>query len=143
MARMIPPAVYTGCPSPGERELFERLKADPHTAGWIVLHSLDIAEHRRQISGEIDFLILVPRMGVLVLEVKAHRQIRCENGQWYYGTGQAPELKSPFRQAAEGMHSIRVKLKELRPELSCVLFWSAVLFPYVRFSTESAEWHPW
>jgi len=36
----------------------------PDTAGWTVLHSFDIADDRRQIAGEIDFLCIVPGKGV-------------------------------------------------------------------------------
>ena len=30
------------------------------TEGWIVLHSLAIAEHVRQVEGEADFVVIVP-----------------------------------------------------------------------------------
>ncbi len=57
MARMVPPVIPASCPSPGEREIFTRLKDEPGTKDWIVLHSLDIANHLRQIAGEADFLM--------------------------------------------------------------------------------------
>ena len=85
MAKLIPPLIYSETPSPGEREIFERLKQDPVTANWTVLHSLDIAHPLKHIAGEIDFLIIVPSKGILGLEVKAHRQIRRTEGLWYFG----------------------------------------------------------
>jgi hypothetical protein len=49
---MFPAEIFGGCPSLGEREVFERLKESGNTPDWIVLHSLDIAHHVRQVSGE-------------------------------------------------------------------------------------------
>lgn len=140
---MIPPDIYTGCPSPGEREVFTRLRLDPGAKDWTVLHSLDIAEHRKQLAGEIDFVVIVPGRGVLCVEVKAHHHIRCENGLWYYGSETKPERRGPFRQASEAMHSLRNRLIQQRPELRGVVFWSAVIFPYVVFELQSPEWNAW
>ncbi|HLC16185.1 MAG TPA: NERD domain-containing protein, partial [Thermodesulfovibrionia bacterium] len=143
MARMIPPYISPSCPSPGEQEIFRRLKKDPETSSWIVLHSLDIADHVRQISGEADFVVIIPAKGVLCLEVKACSSLRRENGQWFYGLETRPDARGPFRQASEAMHSIRKRVIEKRPDLSHIVFWSAVIFPFVEFSVRSEEWHPW
>lgn len=139
---MIPPILDPKTQSPGEREAFQRLQDDPATDGWIVLHSLDLPHHRRQLSGEIDFVILVPGKGVLCLEVKAHHKVFRKDGLWFMGGGD-PEPRGPFKQASEGMHSLRNRVVARRSTLSNVLFWSAVLFPYVSFSDTSEEWHPW
>ncbi len=140
---MIPPYIYPTCPSSGEREIFRRLNNDPETGDWIVLHSLDIAEHIRQISGEADFVVIIPAKGVLCLEVKACSSLRRENGQWFYGLDTRPDARGPFRQASEAMHSLRKRVVETRPDYSHIVFWSAVIFPYIEFSVRSEEWHPW
>jgi hypothetical protein len=139
---MIPPYFDPGNKSPGEKEIFKRLSSDPETDGWIVLHSLDISNHQRQLAGEADFVILVPNMGALVLEVKAHRQIYCHDGKWFFGTGGEPQ-RSPFKQASEAMHSLLAELRATNDQLGQVLFWSAVAFPYVPFTLSSPEWHQW
>src|SRR5579859_6267628 len=107
MARMIPTAVHAGTTSPGEHEVFRRLRDDPGTRDWIVLHSLDIAHHRKQISGEADFLVIVPHKGVLCVEVKACRHLKRIGGEWYFGDSDHPDARGPFKQASEAMHSIR------------------------------------
>ncbi len=140
---MIPPVIDPDCPSLGEKEVFRRLRSDPATRDWIVLHSLDVANHRRQISGEIDFLIIVPSKGVLCLEVKAHSRIRRQQGFWYYGSRSERDPRGPFKQVAGAMHSIRERVARRRPDLSGIVFWSAVLFPYAPFRESSEEWHPW
>lgn len=65
MSIMYPPQIYSGTKSLGEIEIFNRLQSDPDTKDWIVLHSLDMAEHRSQISGEIDFVVIIPDKGIL------------------------------------------------------------------------------
>lgn len=144
MARLIPPVVGEETSSPGERALFERFQSEAGSDGWAVLHSLDVPRHRRQLSGEIDFVIAVPGLGVLCLEVKAHRSVRRDaDGMWHLGND-APTRLGPFRQASDAMHSLRAQVAARAPELAGVLFWSAVCFTNVPFSlTSPAEWHDW
>jgi DNA polymerase III delta prime subunit len=127
----------------GEGYVFQMLQSAPNTDDWIVIHSLDIADHRKQVCGEIDFVVIVPSAGVLVLEVKGCRSLFRNNGLWYYGPSSLPDHRGPFKQASAAMHSLRLKLASRRPDLSHILFWSAVVFPYVPFDEESPEWHPW
>ena len=143
MARMIPSTIYPECASMGEREIFHRLKNDPETHDWIVLHSLDVAKHKTQVSGEIDFVIIIPSKGVLCLEVKGCSRLRRDDGGWYYGATQTSDPRGPFKQASAAMHSLRSWLAEHRPDLSRVVIWSAVIFPYLEFSLDAEEWHPW
>ncbi len=143
MARMIPPTISASCPSAGEREIFTRLKEEAATKKWITLHSLDIAHHLRQISGEADFVIIVPALGVLFLEVKACHSLKREDGLWFYGHETKGDPRGPFKQASEAMHSIRQQVIQSAPSLSRVPFWSAVAFPFVEFKVASDEWHPW
>lgn len=139
---MIPPLVSHEV-SRGEREVFDRLKHGPSSGDWIVLHSLDVARHRRQVSGEIDFVVIVPGEGVLCLEVKGCARVSRDSGLWFYGSNPAPDSRGPFKQASEAMHSIRRRIVERRPELSKVVFWTAVIFPFVEFRSLSEEWHSW
>lgn len=97
MAIMIPPVIPPDTPSGGEMEVFRRLRDDPGTEGWIVLHSFGLADHVEQVQGEIDFVVIIPAKGVFCLEIKscsaAHLR-RDARGLWYYG----PKDKGdPFR----------------------------------------------
>ena len=47
--------------------MLEALQADPETAPWIVLPSVNIAEYQGQLEGEVDLVIVVPGLGVLCL----------------------------------------------------------------------------
>lgn len=71
---MRPPYCPEDAP-PGETALFDALATGPSTDSWIVLHSLAIAAHVRQVEGEADFVVIVPERGVLVIEVKSHRDV--------------------------------------------------------------------
>ena len=141
MAKMIPSIIDPGCTSEAERIVFDKLKDDPGTEAWIVLHSLNIALHKTQVKGEIDFLVIIPAKGVLCLEVKSY--VRNDEGLWYYSRDAKPTVRSPFRQASDAMHSIRLRLTESHPEFTRIVFWSAVVFPFIEFAIESPEWHRW
>jgi len=80
MAIMIPPVIHPGCSSTAEREIFQRLKDDADTRDWIVLHSLDLAEHVENIAGEIDFVVIIPYKGILCIEVKGCNKLRRQEG---------------------------------------------------------------
>lgn len=145
MARLIPPVIDPHTPSPGERHLFEKFSRDPLTRDWTVLHSLDIASHVRQVVGEIDFVLVIPGKGILCLEVKGCSRLRRQGGAWFYGNESTPDYRGPFKQATEGMHSVRKRLIERGQLPRDVVLWYAVVVPFLeelkRFETD--EWAPW
>jgi UvrD-like helicase C-terminal domain/Nuclease-related domain/PhoH-like protein len=140
---MMPAFCPPDCPSPAEPEIFATLRNAPRTDDWVVLHSLDIARHVNQIAGEADFVVLVPGMGAVCLEVKGAKTIRRTADGWYIGRNGTLDARGPFRQASDAMHSLRRALADKRPELGRVLFVSAVVMPYVPFDERSGEWHDW
>ena len=141
--RLIPPSIPLSTPSDGERVVFGAFAEARGADDWIVLHSLDLANHQRRLAGEIDFLVIVPGKGVLVLEVKGAHHLRRHDGLWFYGSERRPDERGPFKQASEAMHSLRDRLVHHHRDLARVVFWSAVCFPFVDFAETSEEWHPW
>ncbi len=141
--RLIPPSIPLSTPSDGERMVFGAFAEARGADDWIVLHSLDLANHQRRLAGEIDFLVIVPGKGVLVLEVKGAHHLRRHDGLWFYGSERRPDERGPFKQASEAMHSLRDRLVHQHRDLARVVFWSAVCFPFVDFAETSEEWHPW
>lgn len=145
MARMMP----AFCPedaAPGERAVFAALRDCEGTDEWLVLHSLGIADHVRQVDGEADFVIIVPDTGILVIEVKSHQSIdRRSDGTWKLGND-APTARGPFQQASEEMHSLRSYLGKKNVDLRSIPMLSAVWFTSVRARTmlpANPEWHDW
>lgn len=131
---------------PGEKVIYAELQSSHHTGDWIVLHSLGIAEHVRQVEGEADFVVIVPDAGVLVIEVKSHRSVdRRSDGMWKLGND-APTTRGPFQQASEAMHSLRGYLERKHVDLRSVPILSAAWFAGVRARAilpANPEWHHW
>ena len=136
MARMIPPVMST-YRYDGEREIALKLENDPATEDWTALHSLDIADHHSQVIGECDFVLIIPGQGLLCVEVKGCRSLKVDKGLWYYGSKPQGDKRGPFKQAADNMYSIRNYLFKNRPDFSRLVFWSAVIFPYISFCKSS------
>jgi hypothetical protein len=141
--RLIPATIPPDTPSDGEKLVFELLATDSAHPDWTILHSLDVANHRRQLQGEIDFVCVVPGRGVLCLEIKGCHRLHRSGGLWYYGADTAGDPRGPFKQASAAMHSIRERLQRKRPDLRGIPFQSAVCFPFLDFSLKSEEWHDW
>jgi DNA polymerase III delta prime subunit len=137
---MYPRVVPVKAP-PGERTVFEQLKNAPGTQDWIVLHSLELANHERQLMGELDFVVIIPRMGVLCVEVKSHEQIAVEGGEWLYGPSRKPGI-NPFQQANAGTHTLRKYVAKHEPSLAGVPFRAVVVFPHACLRASSPEWEP-
>ncbi|MFI1459426.1 nuclease-related domain-containing DEAD/DEAH box helicase [Nocardia carnea] len=137
------------CPDdapPGEKALYAALQESCDTDGWLVLHSLGIANHVRQVEGETDFVVIVPDTGIVFIEIKSHRSIsRRGDGTWKLGKD-APTSRGPFQQSREGMYSLRNYLESKRADLRSIPMLSAVWFTSIRARTmlsPSPEWHDW
>lgn len=145
MARMMPAYCPQDAP-PGEKAVCAELQRSDETSDWIVLHSLGIANHTRQVAGEADFVVIVPDAGILVIEVKSHRSIdRAIDGTWRLGND-APTVRGPFQQASDAMHSVRNFLGSKHVDLRSVPMLSVVWFTSVRARTmlpTNPEWHHW
>lgn len=142
MARMLPPTISPDTVSPGEIAVFNTLKTAPGTESWTVIHSLDIAKHVSQVSGEVDFVIFIPECGILCLEVKACNSLRREADAWFYGTYTTPDYRGPFKQAEGARHSLLQFIRKQAGTLKAPFF-SAVAFTHLDFEDQSPEWHPW
>ena len=136
MARMIPPQIHDSTVSAAERRVFNLLATDPETDGWTVLHSLGLARRRTGPYGEIDFVVVIPREGIICLEVKGGRVSSAE-GVWHTKDryGNTAELRrSPFMQARESAFALRDSIIShfgVNSAVSGCPIGSAVVFPDV------------
>ncbi|EMW7173311.1 nuclease-related domain-containing DEAD/DEAH box helicase [Vibrio fluvialis] len=142
MADMIPRIIDADNPSDGEKHLFERLKEDPQTKNWTVLHSLNIAYHKTQVLGEIDFLVIIPEVCVFAIEVKAHRFAKYEKGLWYLGKNSTGSTKGPFKQINDSVFSLVEYLKRKSNSLTNIPIFPFVIFTHTELNSNSIEWHP-
>jgi hypothetical protein len=141
MARMIPN--YCIAESPGEEKLFKLLRDDALTNDWTILHSLHIAHHVSKNKGEADFVVLIPNMGVVILEIKSHLKILVQDGVWFLGSEKGPH-ESPFVQAERAMYSIRRNLIDKLSFIRGTPFLSLCWFTSVEFpKNDTFEWKKW
>ncbi len=94
MARMYPgtPVVnpQLGRVPEGEEEVFHILR-DKLPDEWIVMHS--VKDNEGKINYEADFVVLVPHKGILILEVKSHKEADIRAGVWWEYDQEAKEPK--------------------------------------------------
>ena len=142
---MIPAYVPANAP-PGEQAVFHAFASAANTDNWVVMHSLAIAEHVRQVEGEADFVVLVPGQGLVIIEVKSHHTISREaDGTWHLGQ-QPPTTRSPFQQADEAKYSVLDYLRRHGIDTRRAPTFHVVWFTHVRAKTmlpQTLEWHPW
>lgn len=147
MAKMIPSQISDDTRSPAERRVFEKLRDDPGTTDWVVLHSLNLTRTAKWQFGEIDFVVIVPGNGIVCLEVKGGG-VACHSGQWssidrngnYHRLG-----KSPFEQARESMFALKQAIEHhfgSGDEARCPIAYG-VVFPDVACPPISPEFERW
>ncbi len=136
MARMIPSGFPEGA-SPNERVVFDLLRNAPGTETWSVLHQVEIASHITQVSGEADFIVVIPYVGVVFLEVKGH--VTYENGEWSFGGDK--KKRSPFVQAKEAKFSVLNWLKDQDYLGLDFPFCSGCVFVTTRWDGEVVDFH--
>lgn len=89
--------------------------------------------------GELDFVVILPKKGIIVLEIKSHLKIEFVEGEWLYGNDRKSG-KNPFTQAREGMFSLRDQLGKRDALILQIPFAHGVCFPSIGFSVQSIEW---
>lgn len=139
--------------SMGERVLYLKFKNDGSANNMYVLHSVFTGHHIKNISGELDFLVIAPNEGFFSIEVKHGGVIR-KNGDWCYTNREGKttcKKISPFAQQNATINSIRQyvlgKLKhnsELHERFSKILWGSGVAFTsmteFIDFGPEGHSW---
>ena len=110
MATLIAPGLWGRDEDDGELRVAECLRDAKDTDGWVVMHSTRVPDVRERRSGklrpkpEVDFIVLIPDYGFVVLEVKSGRGRRRGDTYYLWDDKNAPE-ETPFQQAGTN-HSI-------------------------------------
>lgn len=107
---MIPPVFPSESTSPGEARVFTWLRNDPATADWTVLHAYDLPQRTSGQRHEADFVVLIPDVGIVCLEVKGHLSASVdEQGRWRLGADPFPS-KNPVRQVLDTCYALKRQL---------------------------------
>jgi len=140
MARMLPPYYNDKLTkSKAEKEVFNKIKIScPNN--WIVIHSYDISHsfeneiHKKKIKSEIDFLVLVPNLGIAAFEVKGGKiKINNNTNIWY---SYDKEIENPFKQIEDNIHILKNKYEKQYGEHSFPYFDYGVMFPNCIFQID-------
>lgn len=148
MAHILPPYIDKNCKSTGERLLFDMLKNSTFTKDWIVLHSLNLSQHTKRLYGEIDFLLLIPRGGIYIMEVKSGG-VKYIDGVWYFTDKYNNQYTSnigPFNQARDAMFSLRSAIEREFSgghRFSKIIYGFLCAFPHISFDRNSVEYESW
>lgn len=124
---MIPGFIDASAP-PGEIMLYRKLESSE--CDWTVIHSLDLAPSNYNRRTELDFVVVIPEVGILCVEVKSHREIGFDGDRWY----PASITKSPFRQAQDARFALRRRLVERLAVFSHVPVVHCCIFPQADFN---------
>ena len=141
MARILPDVDVTTIEHPSEKTTYLALR-DGLPSNYTVLHSYPWLRPWRGedalLEGEADFVIVHPKKGLLVLEVKGGSTIRLQRLKWYRDTNSGPkEFQDPFNQARHNMYALLDIIEERsggKLTRSKFSFGYAVVFPHMDYT---------
>lgn len=133
---MIPAFIDEDAP-PGEKDVWQMLAGGP--ADWTVLHALDLAPWRRNSRTELDFVVIVPDVGLLCIEVKSHELIEYREAGWFPRT----LGKGPFKQCQDAVKSLHRRLKEVAQYSSSIPKIGLCVFPNATFDRSCLSVAAW
>ena len=128
--RLIPQRFSEDTP-PGEKDVFNLFAQS--NSNWVVFHSIDIApfsgQQYRIRRREIDFIAVIPEVGILCIEVKSHRHITYDGICW-----RPDSIKiSPFSQSSGASATFFKALQNYWPEAKKIPVVSCCIFPNANF----------
>ncbi len=139
MARMYPDVPPSELEHESEEPVYVALR-DQLGDDYSVLHSYPWLRPWRGdalLEGEADFVVVHPRRGILVLEVKGGETIRHDGRRWCRDTGDGPkEFQDPFVQARKNMHALLDIIRERsgrRLSKDDMAHGYAVVFPHLDY----------
>jgi len=133
MAMMIPSFIDPDT-APGEVDVYNMLAHGPDD--WIVFHQVDLTSTLRgtvKSRKEIDFLIVIPKAGIMCIEVKSHEGIHFDGKFWHPSTIK----QDPFKQSLNARYALKRHLDSQGQELACIPLGRCCVFPRSSFSLDS------
>ncbi len=142
---MSPRFISKNVQSHGEKIVFHMLEGEEKTDDWVVLHSLNIPKHIKRYYGEIDFLILVPGLGIFCLEIKSGQLKRGDDGIYTSRDRFGRSFKyseSPIVQIKNNMYSLMDEVKRKfgwNSRENNLLFCYGVVFTHISYENDDIE----
>lgn len=146
MVKLIPSTQYRSTKSRGEKELFNKFYNDKKYDDWVILHSQDMLTREYKWMGEIDYIVIVPKKGVVCIEIKSCNEPypKIKDGEWFYNATQEnnnkPDADGPFVQAKNNTQDLRNFLNNISNDLKDIILTRMIIFTDCPFKQKSAEW---
>lgn len=109
MAKMIPDIDPATIENAGERAAYKALSSQL-PSNWVVRHHYPFCwkDGNRLVEGEADFIVVAPKRGLMVIEVKGSHGFDCQQGQWFRVNkdGSREAANNPFEQATKVKHRL-------------------------------------
>jgi energy-coupling factor transporter ATP-binding protein EcfA2 len=114
MARMIPPELKPKT-STAERLIYEAIRDSKLAKDWTVFHAKEISKPKQKRDEEIDFIVLIPGRGIVLIEAKGATDFDFdENGMKL--TGVPDPDKNPWSQVRTAEINLRFELESIELE---------------------------
>jgi hypothetical protein len=134
MARIIP-AEFKTKPSRAEKYIFEAIRDSKLAKDWTVFYAKEISKPAFKRDEEIDFLILIPGMGIVLVEAKGATEFHFD-GDGVKLVGVPDPKKNPFAQVRTAEKNLRSELISLELEDNKIPIARLVWLPLIDNSAE-------
>lgn len=113
MPEMIPDSIKSSEPL-AELLIYRSFKASDQAKAWTVIHAWKVGKAVKNIAAEIDFVVLVPGKGIVLIEAKGAKGFRVDKKGWYlHGLPPETEKDDPFLQVIAAEKNMRAELRKL------------------------------
>jgi superfamily I DNA/RNA helicase len=131
MVQMIP-ETFEGSDSYAEELLYRAFGDIEGKDDWIVIHSLELSKIKSKAQTEVDFIVIVPKRGIVVVECKGATKVTINGSKWdLKGLHGNKQWRSPITQADEAKREIRSLLKGLGYPIDQVPMARLVWLPFI------------
>ena len=118
-----------------ELKVLEAIQSSPLTKDWTLLHGVEISHSFKKKDEEIDFVVLIPEQGIVVIEVKGARTFSFdENGVELKGI--PDPHKNPFDQARTGVRNLKHEMAQIELPVDEIPMARLVWLPEIHQSPE-------
>lgn len=142
MAEMIPDSIKASEPS-SEVAIYKAFKASAEAKNWTVIHGWKVGKAVKNIAAEIDFVVLVPGKGIVLIEAKGATGFKLNKKGWdLAGLPDDTRDKDPFEQVIAAENNMRAQLRKLDFENRAIPIGRLVWLPKINpKGTEIADQH--
>ena len=139
MLTIIPDKLKKTAPQ-SEQSIFEAFRGITAREDWVVFHSLKTASGKGSLRAEVDFMVLIPGKGIVLIEAKGATSVKLANGEWHMeGVAESAKNKDPFLQLDGAAGGIRTHLRRDKFELHKIPFARVVWFTKILESEASID----